>query len=731
MKIPFGGTLVLCLVVLSGCQSAQWPQSMALGSWWPGNRFPHHDEPQALVDVATAKPGKSTETAVAGGPETNAQAGEIQQASYSTSDDAESPGSDGSASDAVAAAIERGNSFLRRGQLDQARDEYQKALKSDPGYVDAHHRLAVIADQKKDFAAAEFHYSQAMQKIPNDPDLLSDLGYSYLLQGRRRESETALRLALERSPGHPYASNNLKLLLNGDRKQPGAQQSPPISGTTATAPLPGDAGHSAQQSTISSEEITVIAPGAQVLKPLDAPFPGSAAESRPPAIIRGTRLSVSVTDPLTQIQNAQAAGSGLSGPSFNPPPANAHNQAMSAQSSRGQVDFPYDNPRINPGGSAAPVDPIAADVVITPRGFNNSATGVLQPPQPGQLQQHIPAGVQSAYAGQRPGTQFGSERLPTARLTPDGIPYPQSYRPQSTLENDASFGAKSNVALQNTISSMSRVGGGFSPLQRTAANPLDAMHSWPPQDGGQSGYTNSNDGLINEPGLIVPAANGSWPDSVNGQPDWSYRGGPQSNNAPPASQVQQAAATTFLPGRGPVTHADANFTVPSPPFPTDARGARAAAMVMGMYVGPGGAFLPEQGLIVPADGAVEHADAYSNADFSSGSDAAFGRVDFTLRPSDPRSAITSADQGDGQFRPAVGQAGPHAAGSASPSGSATPPGAVPSWGQQMPMQGQSDYSGRDNVANESQVPTGSSWGSAAQPSGSSWGGGNPQSFLPR
>ena len=54
--------------------------------------------------------------------------------------------------------------------------------------------------------------SDGLKREPNNPDLLSDLGYSYLLQGRHAESERCLLAATRANPQHRKTLDNLGLL---------------------------------------------------------------------------------------------------------------------------------------------------------------------------------------------------------------------------------------------------------------------------------------------------------------------------------------------------------------------------------------------------------------------------------------------------------------------------------------------------------------------------------------
>ncbi len=111
------------------------------------------------------------------------------------------------------------NEKLNRGHREAALKHYEQAelcyrsvLELEPENAIANHRLAVLADRRGDFATSEKYYLAALKREPNDPDLLSDLGYSYLLQGRPMESERCLFAALRANPRHQKARDNLNLL---------------------------------------------------------------------------------------------------------------------------------------------------------------------------------------------------------------------------------------------------------------------------------------------------------------------------------------------------------------------------------------------------------------------------------------------------------------------------------------------------------------------------------------
>ncbi|MCH7687530.1 MAG: tetratricopeptide repeat protein, partial [Planctomycetes bacterium] len=114
----------------------------------------------------------------------------------------------------VSGHLQSGYQAEAASRWNQAKMFYRRVLDAEPDNPLAHHRLAIIADKQSDFHKAEEHYLTALRANRNDPDLLSDLGYSFLLQNRQEESENYLRRALRANPSHSRAINNLGLLYS-------------------------------------------------------------------------------------------------------------------------------------------------------------------------------------------------------------------------------------------------------------------------------------------------------------------------------------------------------------------------------------------------------------------------------------------------------------------------------------------------------------------------------------
>jgi|GEM_PF-6209326 len=165
----------------SGCQKMvlhQWPLISAL---WPGDNS--DDEPLKMEDVQEF-PGSSNQ----------AEISSLMSLAYQ-------------------AELEKNDS--------RAEAAYRKVLSKAPNNPEAHHRLAIIADNQKEFDLSEHHYKKALESLPGSPELLNDFGYSLFLQKRYKESEHFLQQALNVAPNNRRALTNLALVQGtmGDRDE--------------------------------------------------------------------------------------------------------------------------------------------------------------------------------------------------------------------------------------------------------------------------------------------------------------------------------------------------------------------------------------------------------------------------------------------------------------------------------------------------------------------------------
>ena len=191
MKIRICLPVAALLAVLAGCQSGPW--KTALGSKFGADKSSHAQRKDSADDVQLVSGENLNRSGRFGRRGSNNDEG-------------------GPDSGDLSDVLRRGRRAEKDGQIKQAKMFYRQALDINPKEALAHHRLAIIADSESDFRTAEEHYLAALNIKRDDPNLLSDLGYSFLLQNQPDESKCYLQQALKADPSHLRALNNLGLL---------------------------------------------------------------------------------------------------------------------------------------------------------------------------------------------------------------------------------------------------------------------------------------------------------------------------------------------------------------------------------------------------------------------------------------------------------------------------------------------------------------------------------------
>ncbi|MCG6155397.1 tetratricopeptide repeat protein [Rubinisphaera margarita] len=119
-------------------------------------------------------------------------------------------------------AFAKGEADLKNGNYKSARKHFLEVVQADPENGAAHHRLGYIGDKQKDYQAAEIHYLAALRLEPDDANIACDLGYSYLLQNRTKDSRRFLEKALKIDPNHQASLLNLAGILAKEGDYDGA-----------------------------------------------------------------------------------------------------------------------------------------------------------------------------------------------------------------------------------------------------------------------------------------------------------------------------------------------------------------------------------------------------------------------------------------------------------------------------------------------------------------------------
>ncbi len=120
-----------------------------------------------------------------------------------------SQGKPASSAQIIQEKLRSAETHLSKGNYGQAQQDYEAVIGYRPDHAEANHGLAIIADQQGQYQLAEQYYMTALRSDSRNADLLSNMGYSYLLQKKYAQSEEYLRKALESEPKHRKASINL------------------------------------------------------------------------------------------------------------------------------------------------------------------------------------------------------------------------------------------------------------------------------------------------------------------------------------------------------------------------------------------------------------------------------------------------------------------------------------------------------------------------------------------
>jgi Tfp pilus assembly protein PilF len=106
----------------------------------------------------------------------------------------------------------------KRGELDAAIAQYQRALEVDPNLADAHSELATAFFTKGDSQKAEAHYLEAARLDPKRADVHSNLGSLLLREGKTSQAIIQYEEALRIDPTLTEAAENLRVAKQSDTR---------------------------------------------------------------------------------------------------------------------------------------------------------------------------------------------------------------------------------------------------------------------------------------------------------------------------------------------------------------------------------------------------------------------------------------------------------------------------------------------------------------------------------
>lgn len=109
----------------------------------------------------------------------------------------------------------RGKAYFRSNDFGLAEKSFTAALKKAPDDVEAWLGLAASYDRLGRFDLADKAYGRALQAGGRRPELLNNMGYSYLLRGDKAKARSILREAAAGAPGNTVIQANLRMLDAG------------------------------------------------------------------------------------------------------------------------------------------------------------------------------------------------------------------------------------------------------------------------------------------------------------------------------------------------------------------------------------------------------------------------------------------------------------------------------------------------------------------------------------
>jgi Flp pilus assembly protein TadD len=111
-----------------------------------------------------------------------------------------------------------GKKYFRAADFGLAEQHFRRGVELHPRDLESWIGLAASYDRLRRFDRADRAYDQAMKIAGPTPEILNNLGYSFMLRGDYRRARETLLQAQAQDPGNPYIRNNLELLEASFRK---------------------------------------------------------------------------------------------------------------------------------------------------------------------------------------------------------------------------------------------------------------------------------------------------------------------------------------------------------------------------------------------------------------------------------------------------------------------------------------------------------------------------------
>jgi Flp pilus assembly protein TadD len=117
-----------------------------------------------------------------------------------------------------------GKQHFRQENYGLAEHYFRRAAETHPRDAEAWLGLAASYDRLRRFELADRAYKQLIAITGPSPEVLNNLGYSYILRGDYARARTKLAEARALDPKSPYILNNIKLLQESSAKGKSVQR---------------------------------------------------------------------------------------------------------------------------------------------------------------------------------------------------------------------------------------------------------------------------------------------------------------------------------------------------------------------------------------------------------------------------------------------------------------------------------------------------------------------------
>ena len=114
-----------------------------------------------------------------------------------------------------------GKRHYREKNYGLAEQHFRRAAEKAPRDGEAWLGLAASYDRLKRYDLADRAYSQALAIFGPRPEVINNIGYSYLLRGDLRKARAKFAEAQSRDPGNPTIANNIALVDEAVRRRKG------------------------------------------------------------------------------------------------------------------------------------------------------------------------------------------------------------------------------------------------------------------------------------------------------------------------------------------------------------------------------------------------------------------------------------------------------------------------------------------------------------------------------